>query len=356
MIVQANYIVKILIIGLFLQLMSMSRESVAITTEAQLVEIYNTEINQFWQSGTFSSFAGVNQADIHYAQFQSSNNQHCVIIVPGRTESYLKYQELSFDLFNLGYNILIVDHRGQGLSSRLTKNPHQGYVENFTDYSQDLATLITDTASDLCTGKQFLLAHSMGGAIAADFLNSYQHNISAAVFSSPMLGINSGGLPKWLATTIVTSGNWLNHQLSDDPWYFFGQKNFKANGFINNPLTHSKIRFDIFDQLYQEQPNIQLGGVTFQWLQQAIDATNKLLAKPLNIKTPSIILQAGNDTVVDNQAQVTFCRALHQANNKSCPSNYPIVIEGANHEILFEQDAFRQPAMKKITDWFRRHH
>ena len=47
MIIQANYIVKILIIGLFLQLMSMSRESVAITTEAQLVEIYNTEINSF---------------------------------------------------------------------------------------------------------------------------------------------------------------------------------------------------------------------------------------------------------------------------------------------------------------------
>lgn len=41
--------------------------------------------------------------------------------------------------FHLGFDVLIIDHRGQGRSGRLLADPHLGHVNRFNDYVDDLA-------------------------------------------------------------------------------------------------------------------------------------------------------------------------------------------------------------------------
>lgn len=55
-----------------------------------------------------------------------------------RIESYVKYAELAYDLFHSGFDVLIIDHRGQGRSGRMLSDPHRGHVDNFNDYVDDL--------------------------------------------------------------------------------------------------------------------------------------------------------------------------------------------------------------------------
>jgi len=339
------------------------------TNENQLNSRLNNEIKALWHQGTFNHFYGVKNTRINYASFvkksqmQSdysknvNDKRECLIIVPGRSEGYLKYQELIYDLYQLGFDIFIIDHRGQGISERLLPNEHKGYVESFEDYNEDLNVFINTTVIPQCLKKPYLLAHSMGGIISARYLQKHPNTIKAAVLSSPMIAINSGGLPKWLAKALIYSTEQLNQWFSDDTWYFLGQGDVKpdayqAKTFANNPLMQSKLRYEQFTKTYQSTPEIQLGGVTVHWLEQALAAEKVVFENLHTLTTPTLVLQAGADSIVDNDAQNDFCSQLNQLHSHSCLNGKPVVINGARHELFFESDLYRDQALHHIVNWF----
>ena len=316
-------------------------------------------VEKWWQQISLGEFTGVHNIRINYAFFYQEENQRDLVISPGRCESFLKYKELCYDFSQQGYNIYILDHRGQGTSQRILSNKHKGYVQKFDHYAQDLYTfidtvVISNKSSNLSTKPPYLLAHSMGGAIALRMLELYPNSIQAALLSSPMLAINSGNIPPWLAKYLTKSAQYINKLIGKEPWYFLGQKDYQAILFSNNNLMQSEIRYQHFIELYQTQPEIQLGGVTIHWLNEAIKAKGAIFKSIRNIKTPIRILQAGNDTIVDNNAQIAFCKRLHQLNNQYCPDSQPLVINNARHELLFEQDQYRNEALNYCLEWFDR--
>jgi len=344
------------------------------TTEPELITRYTGEIAEFWQQGNFSHFSGVNAARINYAVFnhseiniKSNENtaQKCLVISSGRSEGYLKYKELSFDLFNLGFDVFLIDHRGQGLSERALENSHKGYVENFQYYVDDLATFIEKVVGPHCTyngdiHKPYLLAHSMGGAIAARYLQDYPENIQAAVLSSPMLGFISGGIPDIFAKLLVKTTAQINLWFDETPWYFFGQKDYvhkdnDQDDFADNPLMHSELRHQQFTQLYHTTPAIQLGGITVKWLTESIAALEKIFTNINKITTPTLVIQAGDDKIVNNQAQDDFCHQLHQLHPQSCPKGKPLIVKDAYHELFFESDIYRQQTLMAVDEWFEKH-
>ncbi len=121
---------------------------------------------------------------------------------PGRIESYVKYAELAYDLFHCGYDVVIIDHRGQGRSGRLLADTHRGHVVNFSDYVDDLAAFWQQDVQPGPWRKRYILAHSMGGAIATLFLQRQPQAFHAAVFCAPMFGIVMP-LPAWMAHRIL---------------------------------------------------------------------------------------------------------------------------------------------------------
>lgn len=314
------------------------------------------QVTTFWQQGLFNYFFGVDEVAIHYAQFiQQETERATIVIVPGRCESYLKYQELTFDLYHQGYNIFIIDHRGQGLSGRLLANLNKGYVVTFQDYVDDLRYFIENIVTPHCFDKPYLLAHSMGAAIATRFMQDSSNAIKAAVISSPMLGFNSGLLPKAIAEMMIVAKLTLNNLISKNPWYFFAQKDYSPVSFTNNKLTHSVLRYQIFIDLYKNNKAIQLGGVTSHWLAQSIAAQKQIFAQLTQLKTPILLLQAGSDIVVCQQAQDDFCQQLHALQPESCPKGIPSRIDGALHELFFELDNYRNSALNQSLAWFKQH-
>ena len=347
----------IILVLIFLGIFSMTNATAAESKRA-LTKNKVAAIEDFWQSVEQAAFKTKDNINIAYATSFKRPDTPYIVIVPGRSESYVKYQELVFDLDKQGFDSVVIDHRGQGLSTRLTKNRLQGYVEKFDDYAHDLQQLLKQVLPEKYPQHQqgsYMLAHSMGGSIALRYLQLYPHNIKALSLSAPMITIASGGVPHWLASALVKSGNTINRWLSDTPWYFFGQNDNNIRSFEENRLMHSKPRFQRFRSLYQQQAELKLGGVTFHWLAQAINNSQQLFADIDKLSLPIQILQAGEEKIVDNDAQDRFCQQLNSVNNNACPSGKPIQIAGAYHELLFEIDEYRDVALEHTLTWFAQH-
>lgn len=319
-----------------------------LTSEADVPTLYRQTLPDFWrQHAVEGEFKGKDGVTIRYAALRQEKADRAILIVNGRVESYLKYQELAWDLWRQGYSLYLIDHRGQGMSGRMLDDPQKGYVDQFDDYVVDLKQFHDQIIMADQPAKLFLLAHSMGGAISARYLERWPDDIKAAVLSSPMLGINLGGLPKWLAkglaATLGTVGGWIG-----EPPYGPGQGPYQDDGFADNGLTHSHSRYQAFRQLYEQYPQIKLGGATAHWIYQGITGADAAIAEAGAIKTPLLVLQAGDDEIVDNAAQDRFCTLA------KCEGGKPLRIEGAWHELLMETDDKRQPALTAMAEFFAR--
>jgi lysophospholipase len=333
--------------------------SASLMSKQTLTPEKNTAIDTFWQQVTQATFIRTDGVKIAYATNCNRSGKPYIVIVPGRSESYLKYQELIYDLDLQGYDSVIIDHRGQGLSQRLLKNRFKGYVVEFDDYADDLQQLLNQVLPSLYPEKHhnpFMLAHSMGGAIALRYLQKNQNNVQSLVLSSPMIAISSGGTPNILAELVVKVGTKINQLLSKTPWYFFGQNDVNKSSFSDNVLMHSEVRFQRFQALYQQQPELKLGGVTFNWLNQALVANKNLFNDLTKITQPTLMMQASEEHIVDNAAQNRFCQQLHKINHKACIDGKPKIISGAYHELFFEVDEYRDIALDAALSWFATKH
>jgi lysophospholipase len=318
----------------------------SLTTENQLPEFFEQTIEPFWQEhAQLGEFSGVDGIVIQYAKLIHPSSSKSILLSPGRTEGYLKYKELSYDLYQQGYSLFIIDHRGQGLSGRMAKNSHKGHVESFQDYVTDLKTLYDSEVAVHASEQNYLVCHSMGGAIGLHYLLQHPNDFVKAVFASPMLAFNfpfSEALSEWLLKT----GKALNNLFSEQPWYALGQTNDIPIPYALNTITQSKPRYDLINKAYEAQPQTKLGGVTFNWLSESVKAIELLQENVAKISTPFLVMQSGNDKVINNQGQDVLC-----ASATSCVDGKPYTIPGAYHELFMEQDKYRIPAINRMLDF-----
>ncbi|MGI2098305.1 alpha/beta fold hydrolase [Shewanella glacialipiscicola] len=314
----------------------MSQAKAIFSTEHDL----NTSEQQaFWQSVVQDTLIAADGITLAYMMVEHPQAHATIVISSGRVESYLKYQELVFDLYQQGYSVYAIDHRGQGLSDRMTSNPHMGHVQKFTDYVDDFALFIHTKVLPQNNKPLLLLGHSMGGAIGTLYLRQYPKIFTAAAFSAPMYGIKLP-MPKkivrWLASKLDTTLN------GGEPNYVLGGQNYKPVSFNNNELTHCQSRYQAYRELYDAVPKLQLGSPTNRWLIEALNAADACVIATAQMDTPILVLQASEDRIVDNAAQNLAVSAHCQLK----------VITGAAHEIFIEKDAYRNQALNNVLDFF----
>ena len=139
-------------------------------TSAELPAFFTSTLPAFWQQHAQpGEFSGVDGVPIRYVALRNPASHRAILLVNGRLESYIKYQELAFNLFQQGYSVYLYDHRGQGFSGRMLSDPHKGYVQHFADYVTDLKTFHDQVVLADQPNQLYLLSHSMGGAIAAHY-------------------------------------------------------------------------------------------------------------------------------------------------------------------------------------------
>jgi len=281
---------------------------------------------------------------VYYSAF-CDNAKGLIVLSTGRVESARKYAELLYDLYHNGYSVFIHDHRGQGESSRISDNHHHGHIEVFSDYVTDFGSIIDDVISPLVTQNQhqqvprYLLCHSMGAAIGALLLKTRESFFSKVVFCSPMFGIASP-VPLWLATIMLKVSLWWYKLTRTKAGYFVGSSNYVPIAYEKNRLMQSETRYQLFMQTYSQHPNLQLGGVTSQWVFNALQAIEEIQTMASSISIPALVLKAGDDSVVSNGAIDAIAAALPKVTYQT--------VERARHELLFEKDDIRTRTLNSI--------
>ena len=310
------------------------------TNEKTLSSDYLNIIQPFWEERIEQGqFLGKDDISISYAFVVHPKPIGSIVISTGRIESFLKYKEVVYDLYQNGYSVFIHDHRGQGLSARMNKNQHVGYVASFADYVTDFKQFIDQVVDKHSQHKPHLLCHSMGGAIGTLMILRYPQLFVKVAFSAPMFGIQPA-LPNWLSNVLLS----LHASLNKEVAYFFGQKDYENQPFAGNDLTQSEVRYGIFRQEYQAATEVQLGGVSADWLKAAIKAMDQIEQDVKDFPIPALVIQAGSDGIVDNKRQSRVVSKM--------PNTQLMVIDGAKHELLEEIDRYRKPCLTAVLDFF----
>ncbi|KZN44755.1 alpha/beta fold hydrolase [Pseudoalteromonas luteoviolacea] len=292
-------------------------------------------IEQHWQhcsKGVLNSPFG----DIFYTYYLPQTPRYTVVLVNGRVECAHKYRELLWELAQNNIGVFTYDHPGQGMSSRLVENPQIGHIQCFSQFSQVL-NLVIEKLANPATQNWLFMAHSMGGAIVCDYLSRFPNSAAKGAFlCAPMLEINTSPYPFWLASNIAKLACFLGR----DKHYAIGQQGYQTKPFTENELTQCEYRYDLFRKLYDQHPQLQLGGVSFGWLNAALTLTKKLGKD--TIKHPVSIASANQDTIVKACAHHLFA----QRHPRCALKTY-----NGKHELLCESDPIRNAVLTQFYDF-----
>ena len=124
--------------------------------------------------------------------------------------------------------------------------------------------------------RKILFCHSMGGAIGVRYLEEFPLTFDAAILSAPMLGMNTGKYPKWLAK--VTADFFLrdrkgNEICSPDRVAFQTNHPLKqATAFPENDTCISA-------NMRLRNINYQTYGGTYAWVKAGFKVTRKSAEK-----------------------------------------------------------------------------
>lgn len=312
----------------------------ALSTEADLVdESHINSIDSLYDSGEEGNFLGADGLEIYHKSFvQDGPEQGAIVISSGRTEAAIKYKEVIYDLYNNGYSVYIHDHRGQGFSGRMLANTDMGYVDEFQFYIDDLKQFYDDVVHKSRHSKYFLLAHSMGGAIGATYLEQNPRDFTAAAFSSPMLGLVFPSCP---VVSLVRD---------TEPKYVLGNSDYEEGlmSFEENTLTGSKLRYERMNQEFEDSPEARIGGATYQWVEESCNQFDVIFDNISKIETPLVLFSGGNEEIVDPKAHNAFVDQIVSLGVDA--KGY--LVDGAKHELLIESDDIRIEVMTTILDFY----
>ena len=210
---------------------------------------------------TVGDFQGEKRVTLRYAKFGKGRGKNgSLVFINGKGENLFKYMELFYDFYLQGWSpIYTYDHRNQGFSDHVLSltaswpvslspagevepdastalgssgslspagevrplprknrgepespagevkpsdpppDPSATYVENYSLYKKDLEAFIRLVLEDgeVDRSRLFLIAHSMGGAVALDYLQTHPEKspFKSAALSAPMIKIKSNLFP-----------------------------------------------------------------------------------------------------------------------------------------------------------------
>ena len=295
-----------------------------------LVSIPANPVPEDVVSGTIKTPDG---AEIRFARWAPpAGRKGTVCVFTGRGEQIEKYFETVRDLRDRGFAVAMIDWRGQGHSSRQLRDPRKGYVRNFSEYEIDVETFVQQVVLPDCPPPHFALAHSMGGAVMLRIARAGKRWFDRIVLSAPMIDL-PGRTTSFPTRTLLRT-----LRLMGQGGRYVPGGSAKLTGiesFVNNRLTSDPVRYARNAAILEEDPTLGIASPTVAWADSAFRAMQAFRAYdyPSRIRQPILMLAASNDTVVSTPAIEEFAYHLRAGSH--------LVIPGAKHELLHEQDRYR---------------
>lgn len=302
------------------------------------------EVEPFYNQPTKADFFyGRRNLRIKYRLYLQESNKRLLIILPGRGEPARSYAETVKDFFDIGFSVLVLDHRGQGESERMLEDSEISYVRHFQDYIDDVRFLYDDVVRTHIHDEVYLLGHSMGGAIAAGFVEQNPGLIDKLLLISPMIRVNTDPYPYAVARDIV----WAQALIGRGKSYAIGHGPFDEKEYLfdKNRITTSYSRYFLNLKLLIDDPKIRLGGVSNRWALEATRGSHNVFQKAKTIRIPTLIIQSPEDEIVIPQFHKKFCDKI--------PNCSLIEMKGAKHTILQEIDTIRDACIQKAADFLK---
>jgi alpha-beta hydrolase superfamily lysophospholipase len=183
-----------------------------------------------------------------------------------------------------GYKVHAYDHHGHGRS-----DGKRGDLLSKDQLLQDAKRVLDAVRQNR---PMVLLGHSLGGLVVASLLAREPGAAQAAVLSSPALAVSTGWLDKLLLATLP---NYFPHLCVDNKlqinWLARDPEVVRA--YQHDPLVHRKI-------------SAWLGA----WIVEQGDAVRAVAA---NWQTPSLLMYAGQDKLVDPAGSRIFSQQVSSA-------------------------------------------
>jgi lysophospholipase len=270
--------------------------------------------------------------------FPAENARGTVVLVTGWSEFIEKYFETIRDLQTRGFNVAMMDWRGQGLSDRESAREARwnGY---FRILSEDLRFFAEEHVKPRFGGPYILMTHSMGGLPALMLLASGYEGFSRAVLCAPMTRLFpetqnrivgfAAGLAGAIGFARAETARSRDH----------------AEIYDGNIFTSDKARHARFRDLKLAEPNAASTAPTYGWVAAAMKASAAIHAPCAlsGVKIPVLIITAGAEQQIDGGDHETIAAASENISLATIP--------GALHEIMMERDSIRDLYFKAFDDF-----
>lgn len=246
-----------------------------------------------------------------------------IILVHGLGEHSGRYAYLAQHCTERGLAVHTLDHYGHGKS-----DGQPGFVERFSVYLDGVRALLERVRAAHPGLPLFLVGHSMGGLIAAVFLEEAQSEFRACVLSGPALVSDEAPPPPLLA--IVRLVAWLAPTaplLALDPSSVSRDPEV-VKAYVSDPLVHH-------------------GKVSARLIVEMSNAMKRGLASASAVQLPLLILHGECDKLTSTKGSREFYDDAASADKalKIYPELY--------HEIFNEPE--KDVVLGDMTNWLERH-
>lgn len=245
-----------------------------------------------------------------------------LLIVHGLAEHSGRYSNLIRHFAPKGYAVYSFDLRGHGRSEGM-----RGYVDRFSDYVEDLKTFCGVVTEEVRGIPVFLLGHSMGGLVAAEFAIDAHAGINGVVLSAPLVMVGSS--MSRLSVVMAEALSLVAPKLGVSPLdaSAISKDDNVVGAYISDPLVyHGRIR-------------ARLGA-------ELINAMNGLWARAGAIKLPALIMHGSSDRLVNPAGSPQLYKSIGST-DKTLK-----VYQGLYHEIFNEPE--RSLVLEDTEAWLSR--
>jgi alpha-beta hydrolase superfamily lysophospholipase len=268
---------------------------------------------------TFPTFDGAKLFFRHWSPRVLTNN--AMILFHRGHEHSGRFSEFVEQLNLLDCHVFAWDARGHGQSPG-----ERGYAENFAAVVQDMDCFVRFIAAEygIPVENMLVLGHSVGAVAVAAWVHDFAPRIRAMVLATPAFRVK-------LYIPLAIPALRLRNRLG---------KSFIKSYVRAKMLTHDPVEA----MKYNNDPLISRNIAT-NILLDLHDTATRLLADAGAITTPTLLLTAGKDWVVNNSANRKFFKRI------SSPVKEMVEFEGFHHAILHEKN--RDQPIAKIRQFYQ---
>ena len=281
---------------------------------------------------------------LRVAFWNLSSSKGTIFLQSGRTEFIEKYYEVISEFIDRGYAVAMMDWRGQGLSSRVSKNIRIGHIDNFKTFDDDFIKIVEECFKKRCPTPFIGFGHSMGGCLLASYFTSEKNVLEKCILCAPMVSVRANAMSRRIVKLLGLLDNigYGSFPMQKPSWD--SEDGWIEEPFEDNALTTDRERFERSFKFLKKCPELGVKGITVGWLKHALNRTNqfKKIQWNIAIKRPLLLLDATEDKLVNSHLNKELLGQSDLVEIKSLKSQ---------HEIMMETDEIRDEAWKSIDNF-----